>query len=198
MPAHDRSTHANNAPGAATREASALPDAATALARSLTLRDGATLRLRAIHPDDAPRLQAFHQRLSPQAICFRFFGVMPELSSEFAERLSHVDYDERMAVVVMPSAEASAPIIAVARYVRTAPSEAEIALAVEDDWQGRGIGPQMLRVLAEYARSHGIALFIAEVLYTNERMLAMLRHARFPVTMRMREGRVVARLDIAG
>lgn len=183
---------------AARAEAAPSESDVAAFARSLALPDGATLRLRAIRPDDAPRLQAFHGRLSPQAICFRFFGVMPELNSAFAERLSHVDYDERMAIVATPSADISAPIIAVARYERTAPREAEFALVVEDDWQGRGIGPRLLWALAEYARQHDITTFIAEVMYTNERMLALLRHARFPVTMRMREGRVVARLDIAG
>lgn len=200
MPTQDRSARPRYSPATAgaAPAASALPDAAAALARELTLADGATLRLRAIHPDDAPRLQAFHQRLSPQAVCFRFFGVMPELTSEFAERLSHVDYDGRMAIVATPSADASAPIIAVARYALTAPGEAEFALVVEDDWQGKGIGPRLLWALAEYARQRGVTTFVAEVLYTNERMLAMLRHAHFPVTMRMREGRVVARLDIAG
>lgn len=200
MPAPDRSSHARHAHtrADAASASSALPRDAAALARALTLPDGATLRLRAICPDDAPRLQAFHERLSPQAICFRFFGIMPELTSAFAERLSHVDYDERMAVVATPSADASAPIIAVARYERTARTEAEFALVVEDDWQGKGIGPRLLWALAEYARDHEITTFIAEVMYTNERMLALLRHARFPVTMRMREGRVVARLDITG
>lgn len=185
--------------GSAAREEAAPSERdAAAFARSLALPAGATLRLRAIRPDDAPRLQAFHGRLSPQAICFRFFGVMPELNSAFAERLSHVDYEERMAIVVTPSADIGAPIIAVARYERTAPEEAEFALVVEDDWQGRGIGPRLLWALAEYAHQHGITTFTAEVMYTNERMLALLRHARFPVTMRMREGRIVARLDIAG
>jgi len=80
-------------------DALALPCAAADLAGPLVLRDGTVLHQRAIRADDAPRLQAFHERLSRQTTLFRFFGVMPELSSELAGRLSHVDYDNRMAVV---------------------------------------------------------------------------------------------------
>lgn len=179
-------------------EVPALPRDAADLAGPMTLRDGTVLYQRAIHISDAPRLQAFHGRLSRQTILFRFFGVVPELSSEFAERLSHVDYENRMAVVATLEAGADEPIIAVARYQRTAPETAEIALAVEDRWQGRGVGPLLLRTLAAYARRHGFTTFIAEVMYDNDRMLVMLRHSSIPTTLRLRDGRVEGRLDISG
>jgi GNAT superfamily N-acetyltransferase len=174
-----------------------MPSGAAALEGPLTLRDGTTLHQRAIHADDAPRLRAFHHRLSRQTVMLRFFGMMPELSHELAERLSHVDYDSRMAVVATQGASADAPIIAVVRYQRAEPDAAEIALAVEDSWQGRGIGPLLLDTLAAYARRRGFTTLIAEVMYTNDHMLALLRHSRFPVTFHLRDGRVQARLDIS-
>lgn len=179
-------------------QALALPRDAAALAGPMLLRDGTVLYQRVIRADDAPRPQAFHRRLSRQAILFRFFGVMPELRSELAERRSHVDYESRVAVVATLGAGADEPIIAVARYQRTAPEAAEIALAVEDRWQGRGIGPQLLRTLAAYARRRGFTTFIAEVMYDNDRMLAMLRHCGIPTTLHLRDGRVEWRLDISG
>lgn len=174
-----------------------LPRAAANVAGPLMLRDGTVLYQRAIRADDASRLQAFHRRLSRQTILFRFFGVMPELRSELAERLSYVDYENRMAVVATPGAGADEPIIAVARYQRTAPEVAEIALAVEDRWQGCGVGPQLLRTLAAYAHRRGFTTLIAEVMYDNDRMLAMLRHSGYPTTMRLRDGCVEGRLDIS-
>ena len=174
-----------------------MPSGAAALEGPLTLRDGATLHRRAIRADDAPRLRAFHHRLSRQTVMLRFFGVMPELSHELAERLSHVDYDSRMAVVATQEASADAPIVAVVRYQRAEPDAAEIALAVEDSWQGRGIGPQLLDTLAAYARRRGFITLIAEVMYSNDHMLALLRHSRFPVTFHLRDGRVQARMDIS-
>lgn len=172
------------------------PDVAT-LGVSLALRNGSLFHWRPIHSDDAERLQAFHQRLSHQTRLFRFFGEMPVLSQEFAERLSHVDYHDRMAIVVTPDAAVEEPIVAVARYEQTAPGEAEFALVIEDRWQGQGIGPQILRALARYARSRGYSALIGNVMYDNEHMLAMLRHLGIPATHHLREGRVEVRLDIS-
>jgi GNAT superfamily N-acetyltransferase len=179
-------------------DALAIPRDVAELDGPLVLRDGTVLHQRAIRADDALRLQAFHQRLSRQTVVFRFFGVMPVLSSELAERLSHVDYGDRMAVVATPGVGTDEPIIAVVRYQRTTPEVAEIALAVEDRWQGHGIGPRLLQTLATYACRWGFTTFVAEVMYDNDHMLALLRRSGFPTTFRLRDGRVEARLEISG
>lgn len=163
----------------------------------LSLRDGVLLHWRAIHADDAARLQAFHERLSHQSLLFRFYGEMPELSRELAERLCHVDYERRMAIVATRGASADAPVVAVARYELQSPGEAEFALVVEDRSQGQGIGPRLLRILAMYARGKGITTFVASVMYDNAHMLAMLRHIGLPAVHHLREGRVDVRLDIS-
>ncbi|HEX6544152.1 MAG TPA: GNAT family N-acetyltransferase [Ktedonobacterales bacterium] len=170
---------------------------AEATSGTLVARDGRTFHYRAIHPDDAPRLQNFHQRLSHRSLIFRFFGEMPELGSALAERLSHVDYEDRMAIVATPGDDPDEPIIAVARYERAEPWAAEFALAVEDRLQGQNIGPQLLLVLAHYARQRGITELIANVMYDNDRMQAMLRHLPVPSVHHLLEGRVEVRLDIS-
>lgn len=177
-------------------EALALPRDAAELDSPFPLRDGAALHQRAIRLDDAPRLQAFHHRLSDRSIFFRFSGIMPELNRELAERLSHVDYSDRMAIVVTQGRGVDKPIIAVARYERNGPDSAEFALAVDDSWQGRGIGPRLLQTLAEYASRKGFTSLLANVLYDNDRMLAMLRHSGMLTTLRIREGYAEAWLDI--
>lgn len=192
-------------------EGQAFPRDATEIDGPLVLRDGTVLRQRAIRADDAPRLQAFHSRLSWQTIRYRFFGVMPVLNSELAERLSHVDYENRMAVVATVAtlgderrdaeadvdANMEAPIVAVVRYQRTGPEVAEFALVVEDGWQGRGIGPLLLRTLAAYAYRQGYTTLTADVMYDNDHMLALLRHRGYPTALRLHDGRVEARLDLA-
>lgn len=165
---------------------------------TLAAHDGMAYYWRAIRPDDTPRLQAFHLRLSHRSLIFRFFGEMPTLSRELAERLSHVDYQNRMALVVTPSPEPDAPIVAVARYERTEPQAAEFALVIEDRLQGQGIGPQLLEALASYARQQGFAELIANVMYENDRMLAMLRRLPYPSAHHPQSGHVEIRLDISG
>ena len=62
---------------------------------AIVLRDGSRLTIRPIRPDDAPRLQALHARLSPESIYFRFLGWRPALSEQEAERFANLDYDTR-------------------------------------------------------------------------------------------------------
>src|SRR3954468_23247772 len=78
------------------------------------LRDGSTLRLRPIRPDDVAALIEFHKRLSPRSVYFRFFSPLPELSREKATQLCTVDYNNTFALV----GEHAGRIVAVARYYR--------------------------------------------------------------------------------
>lgn len=176
-----------------------VPDAIEMVTTSGTLvaHDGMAYFWRPIRPDDALRLQAFHLRLSHRALVFRFFGEMPALSRELAERLSHVDYHDRMAIVVTPDPDPDAPIVAVARYERTEPHAAEFALVIEDSLQGQGLGPQLFAALAGYARDHGFTELIANVMYENDRMLAMLHRLPYPSAHHPRAGYIEIRLDIS-
>jgi len=175
-----------------------LPADAARLAGPLALRDGATIHVRAIRPDDAERLRAFHASLSPDTILFRFFRLLPELSPEEAARFTQLDYENRMALVATAGPEPDAPILGVARYDRAGPEEAEVAFVVRDRWQGRGVAPALLHRLAPYARARGITTLVALTMASNGRMLAMLRGSGFPCAMRFAAGEVEARLDIAG
>ncbi len=177
-------------------ESTDVPREAVELEESFKARDGTLLHQRAIHPDDAGRLQAFHSRLSTQAIIYRFFGTVPKLGSELAGRLSHVDYENRMAIVATQGEGKDEPIIAVVRYQRETPEAAEIALVVEDRWQGQGIALHLLWALAAYARRRGFTALVARVMYQNEHMLVFLRHSGFPTVYDMVEGSIEARLDI--
>src|SRR5258708_31586719 len=105
------------------------------------LRDGTRVTLRAIRPDDAPRLQAFHARLSPDSVYLRWLSAHPVLSDEEAEGLARVDYHDRMALVATIPDDGA--IVGVARYSITpgeGPGAAEAAVVVADAFQQRGLG----------------------------------------------------------
>jgi RimJ/RimL family protein N-acetyltransferase len=166
----------------------------------LLLRDGSTVRVRAIQPDDEERLRAFHARLSPDSIIFRFFRVLPQLSEEDAYRFTHLDYARRMALVATTPTGCDAGdevIRAVVRYERTEPGVAEVAFVVEDAWQGKGIATALLHRLAAYARAYGLTTFVAVTMASNARMLDVFRHAGFPHTMHHDGSEISVSLDIS-
>jgi RimJ/RimL family protein N-acetyltransferase len=174
----------------------AAPQAAQACSGSLTLRDGAVVWVRPIRPDDTPRLHAFHARLSPESIKLRYFHPLPALSPEWAERLTHINYADRMALVATIGGGADEQIIAVVRYERIGPTTAEVAFVVEDRWQRRGIATQVLYRLATHAAQHGFKTFVAEIMSTNMAMRNLVRRAGFPFTARYEGGSVAMHIDI--
>jgi RimJ/RimL family protein N-acetyltransferase len=151
--------------------APAPPDYPWALARQVAVADGATLRLRAIRPDDQPRLTELFHRLSPRSVYQRFFRAYDRLPDEWYHRFAHVDYRARLALV----AEDAGALRGVARWEPgPAAGVAEIAIVVEDAWQGRGLGGVLLDALLTAAEARGIRRFTADVLADNRPMLRLI------------------------
>jgi acetyltransferase len=154
--------------------------------RSVTLKDGTTVRLRPIRPEDEPELSALYARLSPETAYQRFFTVMARLPPSWAHILANVDYERRMAIVAVSPDNR---LIAVARYdLDETSNEAEIAVVVQDQWQGKGIGTILLAELLGYAETQGIRRFRADVLAENRRMLDLVGRLTRVLTRRTERG----------
>jgi RimJ/RimL family protein N-acetyltransferase len=142
--------------------------------------DETRCHVRPIRSDDAERLAAFHGRLSARSAYLRFFTIHPELSAEEIERFTHVDYDDRLALVV----EFDGALIAVGRYDRVPDSsEAEVAFVVSDEFQHHGIATLLLDDLALAALQRGITTFTASTLAENSPMLRVFSHSGFHVSL---------------
>src|SRR5437660_4344156 len=145
--------------------------------RGVTLRNGASVCVRVIRPDDEPRLMALCHRLSPRTVYERFFSFRRLLPEE-AHALANVDYRQRMALVAEVADGQEPELIGVARY---GPGDevttAEIGLVVEDGWQGLGLGSILLEEILRAGEQRGIHQFSADVLTENRRALGLLaRH----------------------
>jgi acetyl coenzyme A synthetase (ADP forming)-like protein len=160
----------------------------------VVLADGGTVHIRPIKPEDEDALLALYERMSSDSIYLRFFSPVSAPTAQQLERLTTIDYDERMALV----AELGDDIVAVSRYDRlNQPDEAEVAFTVQDDQQGRGLGTLMLEHLAGIARSEGITKFVASTLPHNRKMLEVFRNAGFDVDRQFAEGVVEIAFPIA-
>ena len=112
--------------------------------------------IRPIARTDRERLAEAFSELSEDTRRRRFGGLASRLGARDLDRLTDIDHHEHEALAAV--ATGSGRIVGVARYVRLPhdPGAAEVAIAVDDGWQGRGVGRRLMRQLAERARDEGI------------------------------------------
>jgi len=161
------------------------------LVRDVILRDGTPLRLRAPTPADYDDIKAFYDGLSEDSLYTRFHG---SVRTEGPAR-SDAEADGDMRVVLI--GWRADRVVASGSYDRLRePAVAEVAFTVADDFQGRGVATRILEQLADIGAEQGIARFDAEVMDTNQAMLAVFNRAGFGVRSRLDFDELLVSLDI--
>ncbi|MEM1054464.1 MAG: GNAT family N-acetyltransferase [Bacteroidota bacterium] len=143
----------------------------------LTLRDGTTVGLRPVTPDDAGRLVRGFEALSLESRRFRFLSPLSRLTDEQAQYLASVDQRDHVAWGAVPLHSPEADGLGVGRMVRL-PREtavAEFSLVVTDDAQGSGLGSMLFALLVALAPSRGIDTLRGYVAADNVRMTRWMR-----------------------
>jgi GNAT superfamily N-acetyltransferase len=159
--------------------------------RRESLSDGTEVVVRPIRPDDRESIRGLHARLSPRTRFLRFFAEVPELSPEILDYLTKLDYVDRYALVAALDDE----IVGVARFDRISPAVAEVAVVVQDDLQGRGLGTVLMRRLMSAAKRRGITSFEGDVLPENQVMLELVQGAGGVVLRPLTEEAILADLN---
>jgi acetyl coenzyme A synthetase (ADP forming)-like protein len=153
----------------------------------VALRDGSTVRVRPVRSEDRPAIRAFLDGLSEDSRAFRFFSSAANLD-RVADWATDVDYETRYGLLALRGRDGT--VVGNASYVTTREGEAEVAFAVADALQGKGLGTILLAHLAEAAGEAGIGLFEAEVLTDNHRMVEVFRESGFPVEISSAPGTI--------
>ena len=135
------------------------------------LRDGRSIEIRALKPEDQADLIAAVGRISAQSMYRRFFGAKRYFSDKEVDFFVNVDFINHVALVAVLQDKGRTTIVAGGRYIVQQSGVAEVAFAVVDEYQGHGIGAALLRHLATIARNSGLIEFTAEVLPDNTAML---------------------------
>lgn len=154
---------------------SAPAKSSAAASAPVVLRDGSAVLIRQVRGTDAPLLADGFARLGAASRQMRFLGVKKDLSAAELRYFTDVDHHDHEALGALDPSDGRG--VGVARYVRDAddPLAAEIALTIADDWQGRGLGRELLARLSGRAREEGICRFIAVVSGDNVPMGMLLR-----------------------
>jgi acetyl coenzyme A synthetase (ADP forming)-like protein len=159
----------------------------------VVLRDGSTMRFRAPRRDDVEPLLAFFAGLSDESLYRRFHGH-PAVLPSTVEPMVDPDWVERGALIGLKGAA----VVAAANYARLRdPRVAEVAFAVADELQGRGVATRLLEQLASAAAAVGIEEFSAEVMLDNHPMLRVFSDAGFETTRETVQGTAEVHLKLA-
>ncbi len=148
--------------------------------KTILLKDNREAILRPIRPEDEPMEAEMFKRLSDQSLYFRFFGFVPKVTHEFLTRLTQIDYDREMALIVEITEDGKKHMAGVVRIIADGWGEtAEFAILVADPWQNQGLGSLMTDYMLEIARDKGIKKVNASVLRNNSHMIRMFKDRGF-------------------
>lgn len=138
---------------------------------AVCLRDGDRLRIRPVWPSDKARLKRAFYRLSSLSRYRRFLAHKRALSDAELRFFTEVDGHDHYALVAVEQGPAGGEgeMVGAARFVRLddPPDTAEIAVAVVDDHQRRGIGRLLLERLSQAAFERGIRKIRVHLLAEN-------------------------------
>jgi len=143
--------------------------------RGPVLYDGTNVAIRQVQPKDAALLAGGFARLSPESRHSRFLAIKAELNPAELDYFTEVDHHHHEALGALSRLDGRG--LGIARYIRDPerPEVAEIAITIVDDWQGRGLGTELLRRLADRAYEEGITHFTALVASDNLAVVRLLK-----------------------
>ena len=142
--------------------------------------DGTVITIRPISAADLALEQEFVDGLSASTGYQRLMSARRP-SFEELRRFTDIDPERELALIATTLVEGRARQIGVARYVKeeSSPSDAEFAIVLSDDWQGRGVGTRLLVSLLGAAMNHGVRRLVGMTMSENRGMLALGRKLGF-------------------
>ncbi len=160
------------------------------------LRDGRTVLLRPIKPEDEPLWLEMFQNFSEESIRYRFFSIIKDTPHEVRVRYCNIDYDREIGIVAELTDEGRRRILGVVRLIIEPDGKTgEIAFIVADPWQGLGLGSKMVDYMIEICKDKKLGTIYAMMLSDNYRAIKLVKKMGFTLDY-LDDGSVKATLNL--
>lgn len=148
----------------------------------IKLSDGKEVLVRPLKPsEDKEKLFEMYSTLSKETNYYRFLNYQP-VTRWIVEQWCDVNYDDKMTILAIVKENGKERIIADSRYyLDKTTGEAEIAIVVHDDYQGRGIGTKLMEYTIEVARKMGVKKLYAFLSPMNRKIIRVIKKLGFTV-----------------
>jgi acyl-CoA hydrolase/GNAT superfamily N-acetyltransferase len=154
-----------------------------------TTKGGVEIFLRPVKISDEPRLKEFFYALSDKSLYRRFMSVFKSMPHHRLQEFVVIDYTTDMVILAIMQEGEKQTIVGVGQYgIHEQSHTAEAAFAVRDDYQGLGVGRELVSYMTYLAQRQGLLGFTAEVLQENRHMLHLFETAGFDLAKRVEEG----------
>jgi acetyltransferase len=150
-----------------------------------TMKDATVVTIRPIRPEDEPALVRFHETLSERTVYLRYFHLMNLEQRTHHDRLTRIcfiDYAREMALVAerRHPETGESEILGVGRMMRIhGTTEAEVAVVISDQWQGRGLGKELLARLLIVGADEKLSKLTADILPDNREVMRVCEKLGF-------------------
>lgn len=160
------------------------------------LRDGRSVMLRPIKPEDEPMWLEMFQSFSEESIRYRFFQIIKDTPHETRVRYCNIDYDREVAIVAETTENGKRKLLGVARVgLEPDGKSGELAFIVTDTWQGLGLGTKMVDHAIDVCKDMGVESLYAIMLRDNVRAISLMKKMGFEI-QHLEDGTAKGTLDL--
>ncbi len=164
-----------------------------------TTKTGIKLKLRPVKISDEELLKDFFYSLSDQSLYRRFISTRKDMPHERLQEMVVIDYTKEMVILAVVEQNEKEVVVGVGQYgIQEYQHWAEVAFAVRDDYQYKGIGQILLSYLTQIAKRNGLLGFTAEVLVENKPMLHLFEKMGFNIEKRSSAGVYELKMEFRG
>lgn len=164
-----------------------------------TTKTGIKLKLRPVKISDEELLKDFFYSLSDQSLYRRFISTRKDMPHERLQEMVVIDYTKELVILAVIEQNEKEVVVGVGQYgIQEFQHWAEVAFAVRDDYQYKGIGQVLLSYLTQIAKRNGLLGFTAEVLVENKPMLHLFEKMGFNIEKRSSAGVYELKMEFRG